>query len=68
MLVLQVTGMGCGGCVGKITKAIQQLDAAAIVEVDREAGRVMVESLVRADQISKQVRELGFPNQVTASQ
>lgn len=66
MFVLQVTGMGCGSCVSKITNAIQQLDATAKVEVDREAGRVLVESSVSAEQVSERVRALGFESQVAA--
>ena len=64
MFVLQVTGMGCGSCVSKITNAIQQLDATATVEVEREAGRVVVESSVSAEQINARVQALGFASQV----
>lgn len=64
MFVLQVTGMGCGSCVSKITNAIQQLDATATVEVEREAGRVVVESSVSAQQINARVQALGFASQV----
>ncbi len=43
MFSLNVSGMGCGSCVSKITKAIQTLDQDARVEVDRAAGKVTVE-------------------------
>mgnify|MGYP003473692360 CR=1 FL=1 len=66
MFVLQVTGMGCGSCVSKITNAIQQLDATATVEVEREVGRVVVESCVSAEQINERVNALGFSSQVAA--
>ena len=66
MFVLQVTGMGCGSCVSKITNAIQQLDATATVEVEREVGRVVVESSVSAEQINERVNALGFSSQVAA--
>ncbi len=44
MFVLDVSGIGCGSCVSKITKAIQSLDNEATVSVDRAAGKVSVES------------------------
>ncbi|MBE8590490.1 heavy-metal-associated domain-containing protein [Pseudomonas sp. MAFF 301449] len=47
MFVLNVSGIGCGGCVSKITKAIQSLDSEAMVSVDRSAGKVSVESKLR---------------------
>jgi copper chaperone len=37
-----VTGMSCAHCVRAVTEAIQQLDPAAKVEVDLDAGRVVV--------------------------
>ena len=33
MFVLDVSGIGCGSCVSKITKAIQSLDSEATVSV-----------------------------------
>jgi len=47
MFVFNVSGIGCGGCVSKITKAIQSLDSEAMVSVDRSAGKVSVESKLR---------------------
>ena len=44
MFVLDVSGIGCGSCITKITKAIQALDNEAKVLVDRAAGKVIVES------------------------
>lgn len=44
MFVLDVSGIGCGSCISKITKAIQALDNEAKVLVDRAAGKVNVES------------------------
>lgn len=38
MFVLDVSGIGCGSCITKITKAIQALDNEAKVLVDRAAG------------------------------
>lgn len=58
MFILDVSGIGCGGCVSKITKAIQSLDNKATISVDRSAGKVSVES--SSEQIRKAVEALGF--------
>jgi copper chaperone len=59
MFVLNVSGIGCGSCVSKITKAIQSLDSEATVSVDR-AGKVSVESSESPEQVRKTVEALGF--------
>lgn len=66
MFNLKVTGMGCGSCVSKITKAIQALDQDARVEVDRAAGKVTVESTESAEAIRELIQELGYVAQVSA--
>lgn len=65
MFVLQVKGMGCGSCVSKITKAIQALDQAAKVEIDRATGKVSVDSQEPAESIREVIQELGYPAQVS---
>ena len=65
MFVLQVSGMGCGSCVNKITKAIQALDQAAKVEIDRAAGKVSVDSKQTVESIRKVIQELGYTAQVS---
>ncbi len=66
MFSLNVSGMGCGSCVSKITKAIQTLDQDARVEVDRVAGKVTVESTESAESIRELIQELGYAAQVSA--
>ena len=66
MFILDVSGIGCGGCVSKITKAIQSLDSEAKVSVDRAAGKVSVESSENPEQVRKAVESLGFPSQISA--
>jgi len=66
MFSLNVSGMGCGSCVSKITKAIQTLDQDARVEVDRVAGKVTVESTESAELIRELIQELGYAAQVSA--
>ncbi|MDX1717466.1 MAG: heavy-metal-associated domain-containing protein [Anderseniella sp.] len=66
MFVLQVSGMGCGSCVSKITKAIQAVDETAKVEIDRAAGKVSVDSQEPAESIRKVIQDLGYTAQVSA--
>ena len=40
--ILKVSGMSCGGCVDKVTRALQELDGAADVSVSLPAGQVAV--------------------------
>ncbi|MBS7663199.1 heavy-metal-associated domain-containing protein [Pseudomonas lalucatii] len=64
MFALDVSGMGCGSCVSKITKAIQALDSLAKVEIDRAAGKVKVESAERLEDIRAVIEDLGYPTQL----
>ncbi len=66
MFVLEVSGMGCGSCVSKITKAIQAADSEAKVTVDRAAGKVSVDSVMAAEGVSQLVQALGYPTRVSA--
>ena len=66
MVVLNVTGMSCGGCVSKITRAIQALDQQARVEVDRATGRVAVETSESAASLRELVQRLGFGAEIGA--
>ena len=66
MFVLNVSGIGCGSCVSKITKAIQSMDNEATVSVDRSAGKERVESSESPEQIRKAVEAVGFPCQISA--
>lgn len=65
MFVLEVSGMGCGSCVSKITKAIQAADGNAKVTVDRAAGTVSVESGIEAERVGELVQALGYPTRIS---
>ena len=65
MFILEVSGIGCGSCVSKITQAIQAVDASAQVAIDRAAGKVSVESLASPTRISALVQALGYPNKIS---
>jgi len=60
MLTLQVSGIGCGSCVAKITQALQALDVVATVAVDISAGQVQVESNQPEAAIRAAIEALGF--------
>lgn len=66
MFILDVSGIGCGSCVSKITKAIQSLDNNATVSVDRNAGKVNVESNESPERVRAIVEALGYPSRISA--
>lgn len=62
--VLNVQGMTCGHCERAVTQAVQQLDAAAQVRVDRARNQVTVESTQPQEKIAAAIAAEGY--QVTA--
>lgn len=56
----QVQGMTCQHCVKAVTRAVQQLDAKAIVAVDLKAAAVTVQSEVARERIAEVIREEGY--------
>ncbi|CAB3714402.1 heavy-metal-associated domain-containing protein [Trinickia soli] len=60
MIEFQVEGMSCQHCVGAVTKAIAALDAAALVEVNLDDGRVRVQSQKSAEQIGSAIADAGY--------
>lgn len=61
MVRYQVPDMTCGGCAARITRAIQTLDAAARIEVDRAQRLVRVESAAaQARDVENAIREAGY--------
>lgn len=61
MHIFNVSGIGCGSCVAKITKAIQGLDESAKVTVDRAHGKVEVVSVENEGDICQRITDIGFP-------
>lgn len=61
MYELNVEGMSCGHCVGAVTKSVQDVDAAARVEVDLATQKVRIESTAALAQLAAAVEEAGFP-------
>ncbi|MBP0594946.1 heavy-metal-associated domain-containing protein [Paraburkholderia sp. LEh10] len=57
---LKVDGMSCQHCVAAVTRAIQDHDAAAQVQVDLSAGKVVVQSGASADTLKAAIDEAGY--------
>jgi copper chaperone len=60
MIQFNVEGMSCQHCVGAVTRAIHEHDAAAKVEIDLAAGRVTVDSNQSADVLKAAIDEAGY--------
>jgi copper chaperone len=61
MIAFQVNDMTCGHCVGAVTRALQELDPQAKIQIDLATHRVEVESVkVDAAQISHAISEAGY--------
>lgn len=60
MQVFNVQGMTCGHCVKAVTRAVQEQDAAAQVEVDLAARQVRVQSALEAERILTAIRDEGY--------
>jgi len=65
MQVFNVQGMTCGHCVKGVTRAVQEQDAAARVEVDLAARQVNVQSTLTAEQVLAVIREEGYQAELT---
>ena len=56
----QVRGMTCGHCERAVTQAIQQVDPAATVQIDRASGQVQVQSATPREQLAAAIAEEGY--------
>lgn len=63
----QVEEMSCGHCVAAVTRAVQEVDPAAVVRVDLAAKRVEIDSAAQADRLREAIVEAGYPVTGTAS-
>jgi len=64
MQVFNVQGMTCGHCVKAVTRALQEQDPQAEVEVDLAARQVRVNSGLAAEQVLAAIREEGYEAEV----
>ena len=67
-LVLNVSGMTCGGCVSKVEKALMSVKGVASCKVDLEAknAKVDVATEVKAEDLVKAIEAAGFKAEVAA--
>lgn len=63
MIEFQVNDMTCGHCVGVITKAVAEIDAAAKVEIDLPTHRVRITGTERLAEVEAAIREAGYTPQ-----
>ena len=61
MYELTVEGMSCGHCVGRVTKSVQGVDAAAKVEIDLPTKKVRIDSGADLERIAAAIDEAGYP-------
>lgn len=55
--------MTCGGCAGRITKAIQTVDPKANVSVDLPSHRIVVQSHMDRPALVQALTKAGYPPQ-----
>ena len=56
-----IPDMSCGHCAGVITKAIQQLDADAMISIDLPAKKIMVHTAEDRQTVASALTEAGYP-------
>lgn len=64
MYTLKVAQIACGSCVAKINNALNELDDAAEIAIDRLAGIIQVKSDASLDEIRMQLKQIGYPTTV----
>jgi Cu+-exporting ATPase len=61
MYELTVEDMTCKHCVGRVTKAVQEIDQQAKVEIDLQTKRVKIDSQAELDRIAQAINAAGYP-------
>ncbi|NMV40499.1 heavy-metal-associated domain-containing protein [Ralstonia insidiosa] len=61
MTTFSVEGMSCGHCVSAVTRAVQQVDATASVQVDLSKQTVAVTSGAGTDAVKAAIEQAGYP-------
>lgn len=61
MITLEVQDMTCGGCAGKVGRAIKAVDDEATFEIDLAQRTVLVSSTASVADICTTLAEAGFP-------
>jgi copper chaperone len=60
MIEFTLPTMTCGHCVKAVTAAVQQLDAAATLQIDLPSHQVRIESTRPADEFRRVLAEEGY--------
>ncbi len=55
-----VQGMTCGHCERAVTQAVQRVDPAAQVQIDRPSGKVDVQTVQPREQIAQAIAGEGY--------
>ncbi len=55
-----VQGMTCGHCERAVTQAVKRVDPAAEVKIDRQAGKVDVQTVQAREQIARAIADEGY--------
>ena len=66
--LLKVTGMTCGGCVSKVTKALQPVPGVSDAKVSLQAGEATVqfdEQVTSSEQLRSAVQRAGYGVDIT---
>jgi len=58
--VFKVQGMTCGHCVKAVTQAIQLLDQTAVVAIELDSGKVVVDSTLARERIAEAIQDEGY--------
>jgi Cu+-exporting ATPase len=61
MIELTVEDMTCKHCVGRVTKAVQDIDGAAKVDIDLASKKVRIDSQANLDSIVQAIDAAGYP-------
>lgn len=61
MQVFEIQSMSCGGCAGRIARAIKDLDAQAKIEVDMPTRTVRVETTEDRASVTAALVDAGYP-------
>nr|WP_211452804.1 heavy-metal-associated domain-containing protein [Collimonas antrihumi] len=64
MIEFNVQDMTCGHCAGRISKAINGVDANARVDIKIEGRTVSIESRATADELAEAIKDAGYTPQV----
>ena len=62
-----VENMTCGGCARSVTKAIQSVDATAVVEADPSVRSVVVTTKSPRAAVEAALADAGFPTQTQSA-